>query len=56
MTSNSDGKFMSRFVAVVLVGLAFAASLAMVAQGERSLFAEPAVAQGPVATEVAAAP
>lgn len=44
MTSNSDGKFVSRFVAVVLVGLAFVASLAMVAQGERSLFADPASA------------
>jgi len=45
MTSNSDGKFVSRFVAVVLVGLAFVASLAMVAQGERSLFADPASAE-----------
>jgi formaldehyde-activating enzyme involved in methanogenesis len=53
MTSNSDGKFLSRFVAVVLVGLAFAASLAMVAQGERPLFAETSSAAVATATEVA---
>jgi hypothetical protein len=55
MTSNSDGKFLSRFVAVVLVGLAFAASLAMVAQSERSLFDEPLSAAAPALTEVAVA-
>ena len=49
MTSNSDGKFFSRFVAVLLVGLAFAASLAMVAQSERSLFDEPLSVAGPAA-------
>ena len=40
MTSDANGKFMSRFLAVLLVGLAFAASAAMMAQGERSLFVD----------------
>ncbi len=40
MTSNVSGKFVSRFLAVLLVGLAFAASAAMMAQGERSLFVD----------------
>lgn len=40
MTSDIRGKFLSRFVAVLLVGLAFAATVAMLAQGERSLFVD----------------
>lgn len=40
MTSEASGKFLSRFIAVLLVGLAFAASAAMMAQGERSLFVD----------------
>ena len=40
MTSDARGKFLSRFLAVLLVGLAFAASAAMMAQGERSLFVD----------------
>jgi len=55
MTGNADGKFLSRFMAVLLVGLAFAASLVMVAQGERSLFDEPAKAVAPAIADVATA-
>ncbi len=40
MTGDANGKFLSRFVAVLLVGLAFVASAAMIAQGERSLFVD----------------
>lgn len=40
MTSDVRGKFLSRFLAVVLVGLAFAASAAMMAQDEQSLFVD----------------
>lgn len=40
MTGDAKGKFLSRFVAVLLVGLAFVASAAMIAQGERSLFVD----------------
>lgn len=40
MTSEARGKFFSRILAVLLVGLAFAASAAMMAQGERSLFVD----------------
>lgn len=40
MTGDTSGKFLSRFLTVLLVGLAFAASAAMMAQGERSLFVD----------------
>lgn len=40
MTGDAKGKFLSRLVAVLLVGLAFAASAVMISQGERSLFVD----------------
>jgi hypothetical protein len=40
MTSDTGGKFMSRFLAILLVGLAFVASAAMMAQGERQLLVD----------------
>ncbi len=40
MTGETSGKFLSRFVAVLFVGLAFVASAAMLMQGEQSLFVD----------------
>lgn len=40
MTSGTNSKFLSRMMAVVFVGLAFAGCAAMFVQGERSLFAD----------------
>lgn len=40
MTSDTQGKFFSRFLAVLLVGLAFVASATMMAQGERPLMVD----------------
>lgn len=45
MTSDAQGKFISRFMAVLLIAFAFAASAVMVAQGERSLFVETQTAE-----------
>ncbi len=40
MTGGANGKYLTRIMAVILVGLAFAGSAAMFAKNERSLFAE----------------
>jgi len=40
MNSEAKGKYFSRFVAVTLVALAFAASAMLVAQGEKSMFVD----------------
>ena len=40
MNSQASGKSISRFVAVLLVGLAFAASAMLLAQGEQSMFVD----------------
>jgi hypothetical protein len=40
MTDGANGKFLTRFIAVAFVALAFAGCAAMFAQGERSLFAD----------------
>lgn len=38
MTSGANGKFVTRFIAVAFVGLAFAGCAMMFFQGEKSLF------------------
>jgi hypothetical protein len=38
--TSANNKFVTRFIAVLFVGLAFAGCAAMFVQGERSLFAE----------------
>jgi hypothetical protein len=40
MTGESKGKLVSRFVAVLFMGLAFVAGAAMLSQGDRPLFTE----------------
>lgn len=40
MSSETKGKSFSRFIAVVIVGLAFVGSAFMVAQSEQSLFVD----------------
>lgn len=45
MTGGSDRRYISRILAMVLVGLVFAACASMVLRGERSLFAETAGAE-----------
>lgn len=40
MTSGTNSKFVSRLVAIVFMGLAFAGCLAMLSSGERQLFAD----------------
>lgn len=40
MTSGANSKFITRFIAVAFVGLAFAGCAAMFVKGERSLFAD----------------
>lgn len=40
MSGGTNGKFMSRFVALVFMGLALAGCFAMLSHGERSLFAD----------------
>jgi hypothetical protein len=40
MTHGANSKFFSRFVALLFIGLAFAGCAAMIAQGDKSLFAE----------------
>ena len=38
--TNTNSKFVTRFLAVLFVGLTFAGCAAMFEQGEKSLFAE----------------
>ena len=40
MTSGANSKFVTRFLAVLFVGLAFAGCAAIFVQSEKSLFAE----------------
>lgn len=40
MTGGTNSKFLSRMMAVVFIGLAFAGCAAMFVQGERSLFVD----------------
>lgn len=40
MTGGANSKFLSRLTAVLFIGAAFAGCLAMISQGERSLFAD----------------
>lgn len=40
MTNGANSKFVTRFIAVLFVGLAFAGCAVMLVQGEKSLFAE----------------
>jgi hypothetical protein len=40
MTGGANSKFLTRMMAVVFIGLAFAGCAAMFVQGERSLFAD----------------
>lgn len=40
MTGGANSKFISRFIAVLFIGLAFAGCAAMFVQGEKSLFAD----------------
>jgi hypothetical protein len=40
MTGGANSKFLTRIMALVFIGLAFAGCAAMFAQSDRSLFAE----------------
>jgi hypothetical protein len=47
MTGGANSKFISRFIAVLFIGLAFAGCAAMFVQGEKSLFADPSYTSMP---------